>query len=174
MAVINLTNASVAFSNLGGFGPDADRPPHILYHSAGRTASGRSIDLQVSVADNYTPRNTAANGLSGEFGTINVDAGSANSFRLTFIDTENGEHVVVDRLVLTVHSITTDWNGEGRETLITCGFSSLAYATDAFLDVTPTGGHETRIVSTAGAGTVQDGRQTSVMFRFAQVSEVVV
>ena len=83
----------------------------------GVAASGRPTDLLVSALSTYTPRSPSANGLSGRFGSINLDAGSSVILQFAFVDSENNEPAVVEQAYLSIFDIDHNTDGSGTETL---------------------------------------------------------
>ena len=83
----DLAHAEIAFSNLGGHGPDTDKPPGIRYVNVAKvqTPDGRTLyqDLYVEAVDSYTPFEPQRNGLSGRFAQINFLANSCSRLRVS-------------------------------------------------------------------------------------------
>ena len=79
-------NAELAWSNLGGLGPDTTKPNGIRYVNVGSTfvdAIGTvRFDLYVSTTTSYTPYDAQLNGLNGRFAQINVKANTEVGLRV--------------------------------------------------------------------------------------------
>jgi hypothetical protein len=81
-------HSQLAFSNLGGFGPDASRPPSIRYANVAVVPDpvrevAIYLDLEVTAASNYRPTSAERNGLSGRFARINFYANSCADLRVS-------------------------------------------------------------------------------------------
>ena len=114
-----MTAASIAHNNLGGLGPDFDAPPTVFYRNAGRSATGRAIDIVLSNTTAYNPRNSLQNviGSSGHFAQVNLDASSYVELLFSFVYSDNGEPAQLNRFVFTLFDIDEGIAGAGRETL---------------------------------------------------------
>ena len=70
-------NGELAYSNLGGQGPDSTRPSAIRYSNVGVTSLPGStqttrFDLVLVATSAYTPSDPSLNGINGRFAQVNV------------------------------------------------------------------------------------------------------
>ena len=79
-------SSDLAYSNLGGRGPDTFAPSGIRYVNVGSMSapSGRMVhfDLLVTARSAYTPFDSSSNGLNGRFAQINVASGTSVDLRV--------------------------------------------------------------------------------------------
>ena len=79
-------DADLAWSNLGGQGPEVTRPQSIRYVNVGSTivpdGTKYYFDLVVTVRSAYTPGDASQNGLNGQFAQINVAANTQADLRV--------------------------------------------------------------------------------------------
>jgi len=83
--VMDLNMASVAYSNLGGLGPDFGSPPALRFSNIAHIENDQMLDMVVTNLTAYEPANTANNGLNGEFAQVNIQGGSSTKFRFMFV-----------------------------------------------------------------------------------------
>ena len=86
--------ADLAYSNLGGLGPDTGVPPAIRYVNVGSKATSllppnpdgtpgqMHFDLVVTNRSKYTPYDTRKNGLNGRFAQVNFAANTQTDLRV--------------------------------------------------------------------------------------------
>ena len=91
---LHFDSATVAYSNLGGAGPDSSRPPYLRLNGVATLADGSGVDLLVGTASTYTPFNTAGNGLKNGFGVVNVAVGSSVTLTFSFVASGSAEEAV--------------------------------------------------------------------------------
>lgn len=85
-----LTLWSVLYNNLGGLGPDLNRPEGILFGDV-FPGSEVTIDLLIEAGPDtgampYFPNNSASNGFRGRRGTLNIQAGSSIELQFSFLN----------------------------------------------------------------------------------------
>ena len=79
-------HSELAFSNLGGRGPDTNAPEAIRYVNVARaiTAAGETVylDLSVVAMGAYEPFSPSSNGMNGRFARINFRADTCSDLRV--------------------------------------------------------------------------------------------
>ena len=81
------SHADLAYSNLGGAGPDTWAPAAIRYVNVGKKyvegAGTIHFDLEVTASSAYTPYDATLNRISGRFAQINLAANSRVDLQVT-------------------------------------------------------------------------------------------
>lgn len=126
--------ATVAYSNLGGLGPDFDAPRALRFNNIAAIANDQMIDLTVVNTTSYDPANTANNGLNGEFAQVNIRGGSTTRFRFQFLKHGTDDPVHMDWTMLSMFDLdeakpkknkkTGQIRPQYRETLEVKGFAT--------------------------------------------------
>ena len=129
---INVTGVDDAWtwSNLGGLGPDNDPGvPPTIRRSHVTTFKGVAVDLVISNLTEYVPKATQWNGVSQEFGAINLagtnvpaedeDEVSRTEVRLRFTFVEHGTNTpyVLPKFRMAFFDFDTGAGGNGVECL---------------------------------------------------------
>ena len=65
----------MAYSNLGGMGPDFDADKAILLKGVTTAPDGTTLDMRITNRTEYTPYEADRNALVGEFFQVNVPSG---------------------------------------------------------------------------------------------------
>lgn len=81
---LNFHESSMAYSNLGGHGPDEGMSQGMLFKNV--FANKQGIDMLVSVTSPYFPVNVDENRMNGEFFGINVGPGATVSLKVSFLE----------------------------------------------------------------------------------------
>ena len=148
IAELSFVGATIANSNLGGYGPDTSGEQDLRFEGVGQTTSGFSIDLVVTAIDGYEPWNTDSTMINGQFGQINLRGERESTLQFCFEEMGSaGARVTLDAFTFVFH----DFDNGGttsRERLRVGGFSS--YATSAELDPP--------VATQLGVSTLDDGR----------------
>ena len=111
-AQLDFTKATIAYSNLGGAGPDVGADQAIRLNNVGRNIDGSSLDLIVTSRGPYVANNARLNGVSGAFGQINVAIGSSVDLTLQFLRGNTNEPATLDYAMLTFYDFdkgSTNW-----------------------------------------------------------------
>ena len=97
---LEFSDTSTSYSNLGGRGPDLSEPEFLRVSDVGTTAAGASFDLYVSATSSYEPSNSVWNRVNdGNFGIINVKAGTKVDLMFEFIDSSTGEAIEIPQFL---------------------------------------------------------------------------
>jgi len=83
------SSTNLAFSNLGGYGPDQGEPK-LLYTNV-LPSTGKTVDLEVRNVTMYRPGKSEMNGVIGGFGVISADAGTSTIFEFRLKDRQSGQ-----------------------------------------------------------------------------------
>jgi len=98
--------SKVVHSNLGGFGPQLDKPEEVRYGHVGVSPWGRPLDLVVtSESKRYRTPYAKGNGLYGHFAHLTLSTGSAVDLLMRFIDSETNASVVLPKFYITFFDI---------------------------------------------------------------------
>lgn len=100
--IMSFAESTVTASNLGGRGPDTNITDEVLRFQDVFPHKPEIVDLVVRSQGNYFPHNTSRNGLNGEFGMINVKAGTTGRFHFQFVKHETGEPHFFDNMFFTL------------------------------------------------------------------------
>ena len=90
-AYLDFYTSHLKYNNLGGQGPGIDgyTDPcceELRFEDIGHASSGLEIDLTVkTLQDDYEPKNSARNGLSGYFGQVNMKGNEHTLFEFCFV-----------------------------------------------------------------------------------------
>ena len=83
----DFTYADLAYSNLGGAGPDTWAPAAIRYVNVGKVVLSEELtirfDLEVTARSSYVPYNSSLNAINGRFAQINLASNQAVDLRTT-------------------------------------------------------------------------------------------
>ena len=127
---LDFSTATIAWSNLGGEGPDGGEQ-RILYEGVG-TVDGAGLDLEVrEVAvegNDYMAHNTASTMINGEFGQINMKADREATFEFCFLYSDSGEQAVLEEFGYVYHDF--DNGNSDRERLRAAGQSEFLTSED--------------------------------------------
>lgn len=106
------------YSNLGGKGPDAGEQG-ILFQRVG-VVNGVPVDIKMTSDEQYDPFNSAANGLSGSLGSVNLKLDSSATIEFALLVSGTNNPVSVNGLSLTFLDIDEGKRGKGRATISAC------------------------------------------------------
>jgi hypothetical protein len=126
---LDFDKAALKHSNLGGKGPQFDKPHTIRYTGLATLLDGTIVDLEISAESEYEPKRNERNGYDeqwvdggGEkFGNINFrspmnkNTGEYVDFKYTFKKAGTEEEVVLPRAFLTFYDFDMDGNEGIRE-----------------------------------------------------------
>lgn len=133
--VLDLANAVVSHSNLGGAGPDSGEET-LVYSNVFPTT-----DLVISATSLYTPNVLNANGgvlhngLHGGFGVINMACDGSVDLDFSFVDSTSGQEVTPSPFLFTWFDSDHGMAHESREAITVSGFSSYHLSDSSSLDV---------------------------------------
>jgi len=152
--VLNLTQAVVTHSNLGGMGPD-DGPETIVYQNAGQR-DGENLDMIISASSPYIPNDALKNGVHADhFGNVNLKVN--NQVNLTFRFTNrDGMPRSMDSFYLTFYDIDQGMSHESRESVSVWGFQNFKVSEDTELDIIALGDDAAIFQSTLRGGKVDN------------------
>lgn len=123
--VIDYNMASVAYSNLGGMGPDFNSPSGLRFTNIAHIENDQTLDMIVTNQSEYSPSNTANNGLNGEFAQVNIGGGTATRFRFTFYKSGSDEVYIMPWNYISIYDLDHGKKGEQyRETMEIKGFAT--------------------------------------------------
>ena len=120
--VLDFSAASVAYSNLGGVGPDTGERPTIRYSNVGTTSTGQTIELEVGIAPGapYDVANPLANMINIKLGQINLrkPRGDPTStppghtqLIFSFFDAADGSELTISEFDFSVFDFDTETIG---------------------------------------------------------------
>eukprot|EP00448_Togula_jolla_P008476 CAMPEP_0170611306 /NCGR_PEP_ID=MMETSP0224-20130122/23119_1 /TAXON_ID=285029 /ORGANISM="Togula jolla, Strain CCCM 725" /LENGTH=1183 /DNA_ID=CAMNT_0010936733 /DNA_START=15 /DNA_END=3566 /DNA_ORIENTATION=+ len=111
-------------NNLGDEGPDEDEPEPLLVWADVLRFNGVPIDLVVQNVSEYTPYSTADNGNLGQFGIINVKAGTHVDLKFTLWNRKTGRPQKVNDFVIGILDLDINsFTLKDKEAVIGSGFS---------------------------------------------------
>lgn len=119
---------TVTYANLGGLGPDHDKPRGIRYGDVTKVAvknQPRTVDLIITTTNKYVPCMAYRSGMHGSFGTVNLANGEDVTLIFTFIDALTDEPIAMPGFHFSFFDLDQGMNDEAQETLITSGFSKV-------------------------------------------------
>ncbi|CAK0792263.1 unnamed protein product [Prorocentrum cordatum] len=119
-------------SNLGGLGPDLDKPKELRYYGVGRLPNGVFYDLVFTNISTYTPRNTTWNTVFGAQAIVNTLVGQTTTIKAEFVRNHTFCPLVPVRPKITFCDIDHFVDGE-NEILMLDGVSAL-YTVDGAID----------------------------------------
>jgi len=184
MAKIDFSKSKVVHSNLGGFGPQKDKPEEVRYGHVGVSPWGRPFDLVVtSESKLYRTPYAKGNGLYGHFAHLTLSTGSKVDLLMRFIDSETNVSVVFPKFYITFFDIDKGASGGGTEELFVKGFKQYFVSNNTELRISKKSGSwchpwcgytsfkATRVGTGAdnprsplGLNGLQKGRTVSVLF----------
>jgi len=123
--VIDYNMATVAYSNLGGLGPDYNSPRALRFDNVAAIENDQMLDMTVHNMTEYTAANTTNNGLNGEFAQVNILGGTSARFRFTFLKHGTDEPYTMDWNYISIFDLDHGKRKEQyRETMEIKGFST--------------------------------------------------
>lgn len=121
--VMDYNMASVAYSNLGGLGPDTDSPRGLRFNNIAAIENDEMLDLIVTNLTHYRAANVANNGLNGQFAQVNILGGSNAQLRFTFVKSGSDTPYVMDWNYISIFDLDHGKKKESyRETMEVKGF----------------------------------------------------
>lgn len=149
---IDFGQAHTVYSNLGGKGPDSSSPEGVRYTNIA-TSNGKSIDLLVNAVGEYEPWKNTANGVTGNYGVLNMRYSSLATFDFTFIGTDDDVPVVIGMVYFSVLDLDEGKRGKLRESVIVEDFAASWLTEDTEIEMSTQGNGAVRFdSSTAGTG----------------------
>jgi hypothetical protein len=103
--VVDYNMATVAYSNLGGLGPDFDSPPALRFNRIAHIENDEKLDMVVTNLTSYEPANNENNGLNGQFAQINIGGGTSTKFRFNFVKHGTDEPVKMDWAYMSIYDL---------------------------------------------------------------------
>ena len=180
-AEIDLTQAVVRYSNLGGHGPDVGSPAALRLGNVATSNNGRVLDILVTSRTAYTPTNPSLNKINAQgFASINVAAGTSVALTLSFVDAfdEPVERIELPCVTLSFFDLH---NGAFSSQVLKVGsFDTYTVADGSELFVHGYGSGETHFASTTRGENLptvptdlsEQQRQRTVALRFSDVSSI--
>jgi len=110
-------------SNLGGYGPDSG-PEEIRYEEAA-TVNGKKVDLVVTAASDYQSYVPGQNGVTGNFGQINVKYGTSVDLKFQYVKSGTNNPIKVSKFALTIYDIDHQ-NPDKAEIVKVCGVDGVS------------------------------------------------
>jgi hypothetical protein len=142
MAKMDFSKSKVVHSNLGGFGPQKDKPEEVRYGHVGVSPWGRPFDLVVtSESKRYRTPSPGGNGLYGHFAHFTLTTGAQVDLLMRFIDSETNDPVVLPKFYITFFDIDNgDRLGDqsrGAEEVLVKGFKQYFVSDSTELRISP-------------------------------------
>lgn len=135
-AGMQISEASLAYSNLAGYGPDelrADVARGMLLKNVFPRQPG--IDMLIRVEGPYYPSDPQRNRVHGEFFGINLGPGSSTKLKVTFQDKDR--NVMAPNFILTVASLDELPLGRGgKQSVNVSGATAYAHARNSRIQTT--------------------------------------
>merc|ERR1719277_1800463 len=119
-------------SNLGGLGPDMDKPKELRYYGVGRLPNGVFYDLVFVNTSEYVPRNTTWNTVLGAQAIVNTLVGKTTTIKAEFVRNHTFCPLIPVLPKITFCDIDHFVDGE-NEILMLDGISAL-YTVDGDID----------------------------------------
>jgi biotin carboxyl carrier protein len=107
--------------NLGGKGPDAGKEG-MVYHVKD-VRSGKELELRVNALSEYFPQASRMNGILGEYGSVNLKAGTHVDLNFSFWDPQTGEPAYLQHVAFTFFDLDQDSTRRVSEYVIADGFT---------------------------------------------------
>jgi len=137
---MNLANRYNAYfgqpsaNNLGNKGPEEGEES--LRFTNIFPSAEEPVDLIVVADGEYTPKNSARNGLdNGLYGTVNVQTGTSVNLRYKFVYSGTGNPITTTAFMMTFYDFDADKLGFASESVTFSGFSSYKTADDSELSL---------------------------------------
>jgi len=119
---------SVKYANLGGLGPDHDKPRGIRYGDVTKVVVNeviRTVDLMITTSSKYVPCMAYRSGMHGSFGTVNLANGEDVKLVFTFVDAETDEAIAMPGFHFSFFDLDQGPNDAAQEFLTTTGFTKV-------------------------------------------------
>ena len=179
-AQLDFSQATVAYSNIGGLGPDTSAARALRLDNVGTNLDGSRLDLLVTNRSRYRVNNAPLNGIEGAFGRINVYIGTSVDLTMTFVAGGTDEPVTLSDIVMSFYDF--DNGGTNREVLTMSAFDSYNVMSNTEILVGP-GSTFGRIFTATARGDGDDNpsdpmqlselqRRRSVAFTYRQTSSI--
>jgi len=109
-----------------------------LRYSEVCTVKGKKIDLAVTTTSGYTSKKSQKNGLSGQYGQINLDAKTGYDFTFSFYESGSSTAIKLESFYFTMFDIDGWWNKRGimrqKESMTFSGFKHFSVGSNCELD----------------------------------------
>jgi len=148
----------ISLRNLGGKGPDTDRVPGIVYQGfvIGGPHDTENFELHLNVTSDpnlFEPQSVHDIGFQGQYGSINIKAGTNVTVSVQKFDPENQVHVPFERFFFTFFDLDQGPGGSASESVTVRGWSRAFLANRTEVEVTRLPDGRTRFeASTEGSG----------------------
>jgi len=109
----DISKSYLTHSNLGGEGPDAGS--EVMHISGISFFNNESTDLIVTADKSYKANDALENGVSHDFGLINVLSNSTSKFWFEFVDADTRERRNYSKIYLTVYDFDQSYDGTFEE-----------------------------------------------------------
>jgi len=185
-SALDIAASTVTNSNLGGFGPDVSGDETLVYSNVGTMADGTVLDFSVTAGSDYKAGNVNNNGLSGDFGIINLksvkaSSGLSSAFTFSLLDSATQLPVTVDGFTFSIYDFDMGTQSPyPSEFAIASGYGYYVLEASTTINVTTEADGRTRFSATAiGTGADNPTSTTgltslqlarSVTFYFASTS----
>ena len=134
-AQLDFSQATVAYSNIGGLGPDTSAARALRLDNVGTNLDGSRLDLLVTNRSRYRVNNAPLNGIEGAFGRINVYIGTSVDLTMTFVAGGTDEPVTLDYVMLTFYDF--DQGLQNTEVITMKSFQTYTLTSDT--EIIPAG-----------------------------------
>lgn len=125
---ISFDHSQVAYSNLGGAGPDRSSPEGVLFKNVA-TTNGRSIDMTINAVGDYSEFKPERNGKKGPYALINQASRSTATYDFSLTDTESGDPVTLNAFYFSVLDLDEGKRMKLRESTKVQGYA-VSYLTE--------------------------------------------
>lgn len=134
-ALIDFELSELVHANLGGFGPDSGDANMRFANIV--TYNGKQVDLLVRSSPSFSPKNYLNNGKRGEFGQINLIAGSKTEISFNFVDNKTDEPVTFQTFFFSFFDLDLEGTGTNikRERVTADGFEKYFITPTSQVDV---------------------------------------
>lgn len=137
----------VVHSNLGGLGPDFDKPESLLYNNV-FPASGEMVLLNITTRGPYEASKPSKNGEEGAFGVVNIRTGTKVDLDFAFIDI-HGQPVELNHAYwITIYDFDQQKDGGGKEKVTVGGYEKYKLSSDPAILVRQEPGGGTSFIAT--------------------------
>jgi len=135
---LSFDHSEVAYSNLGGSGPDLNSPEGIKYTNVAEY-NGRAIDLTINAVGEYNSFKVSKNGKNGKYATINMNRAAEVTLDFSLTGTDDGQPVAIDSLYFSILDMDEGKRMKLRESVTVQGYASSYLTEDTEIKTTTLG-----------------------------------
>jgi hypothetical protein len=137
--IFEFDHAVTTRNNLGGMGPNLDEPHGLVFGNIAEI-DGVELDLMITNMTEYTPKNSAKNGVNYALGIVNIGTNSDTRFKFSFVKHGTDEEVSLEWVYFTIYDLDMGNDDKYEEIFDMDHFATYYMTESSEMNVTDLGG----------------------------------